>query len=86
MGRMINPRRMRDCYDSTLPPTRPQFDRYLQDLSDWIQYIRHSLAGLYFRDLSDESLSDSYLPMLYPRITPHTVPEYTPMVPHSTPV
>lgn len=74
MGRMINPRRLRDCYDSTLPPTRQQFDRYLMDLSDWIYYLRHSRAAIYLRDLSDESLSQSYLPMLYPRITPHPIP------------
>ena len=47
MGRMINPRRLRDCYASTLPPTRPQFDRYLQDLSDWIQYLRHTQAAVF---------------------------------------
>lgn len=81
MGRMINARRLRDCYASSLPPTRQQFDRYLLDLSDWIFYLRHSAGAVYLRDLSDESLSQSYhssdLPMLYPRITPHTVPEYT---------
>ena len=49
---MINARRLRDCYASTLPPTRPQFERYLRDLSDWIFYIRH-WDGAVFVDLGD---------------------------------
>ena len=80
MGRMINPRRLRDCYASSLPPTRQQFDRYLMDLSDWISYLRHSRGAIYIRDLSDESLSQSYLPMLSP--SPYTrVPHSYPMAP-----
>lgn len=50
---MINDRCLRDCYASTLPPTRPQFDRYLSDLTDWILYLRRSQGIIHLNDPRD---------------------------------